>query len=65
MIALVFQSLLTVVFVSETGFGLATRDQFMAFGFYFIALAIIFLIASFVNLLFYRRHNTFIVSAAQ
>jgi solute carrier family 19 (thiamine transporter), member 2/3 len=53
--ALVVQTILTVVVISETGLGLSKRGQFLVFGGYFVALAVIFLIGSFVKLFLNRR----------
>jgi len=40
--ALIFQSILTFVVISESGFSLDPRGQFIVFGFYFIMLSIIY-----------------------
>ncbi|KAG5668689.1 hypothetical protein PVAND_016618 [Polypedilum vanderplanki] len=54
LIALVAQTIFTVVFVTETAsFSLDPRQQFMVFGFYFIVLFAIFLIFSVVK--FFRK----------
>lgn len=53
--ALVIQTVLTVVVISETGFGLSTRHQFSVFGGYFVVLAVIFLIGSFAKLYINRK----------
>lgn len=55
LLALVIQTLLTVVVISETGLGLSTRLQFLVFGGYFVTLAIIFLIGSFTKLYINRK----------
>lgn len=44
--ALIFQTILTMVVVSETGLGLATREQFIVFGGYFVGLGLIYGIAA-------------------
>lgn len=51
--ALIFQSLLTVVAI--TWLGLSTRDQFLIYGLYFIALSLIFFISSICKKLFCRK----------
>lgn len=53
--ALVIQTVLTVTIVSESGLGLSPRNQFLVFGGYFVALAIIFLLASFVKFFVQNR----------
>lgn len=55
--ALIFQSLLT--FFVITWLGLSTRDQFLIYGFYFVALSIIYLITSIVKLIFFRSSNEY------
>lgn len=55
--ALVIQTVLTVTIVSESGLGLSPRNQFLVFGGYFVALAIIFLLASFVKFLVQNRRK--------
>lgn len=42
MLSLVFQSLLTVIVISENGFALDPRNQFIVYGGYFIGLALIY-----------------------
>lgn len=37
--ALVFQTILTIVVISESGFALGSRDQFLVYGGYFIVLS--------------------------
>lgn len=47
--ALIFQSILTLVVVSESGLGLNTRDQFVVFGGYFVVLGCIYGVAGVVS----------------
>lgn len=56
LIALLFQTIMTVVIVSETGLKLDPKGQFMVFGAYFIVLSVLFLIASIIQTVFCRRH---------
>lgn len=64
LIALAFQSILTVVVI--TLLGLNTREQFFVYGAYFVVLSAIYLITSLVNLLIahkrLRRENQLSVS---
>lgn len=53
--ALIVQSVLTVVVISETGLELSPRSQFFVFGSYFVVLAIIFFIGSVVKVFCLRR----------
>lgn len=55
LMALVFQTIMTVVIVSETGFGLDPRGQFLVFGGYFVGLSILFLLASLIQVVFCKR----------
>jgi thiamine transporter 2/3 len=48
-LALLFQSLLTVIFISESGFALSTRGQFKAYGGYFLCLGGIFLVTALIK----------------
>ncbi|XP_032593426.1 thiamine transporter 1 isoform X2 [Drosophila grimshawi] len=57
LLALVFQSLLTVIVVSETGFELAPVGQYTVYAFYFIAVAIIYLISVLTEHLWNRRYE--------
>lgn len=59
LLALVFQTILTVVVI--TWFGLSTREQFLVYGCYFIALALIYLITSIAKLVFCRNVNRYSV----
>ncbi|XP_073832376.1 thiamine transporter 1-like [Musca autumnalis] len=45
MLALIFQTVLTLVVISENGFALSTKGQFTVYAFYFIAVGIIYFIA--------------------
>jgi len=58
-LALVVQSILTVVVI--TGLGLSTRNQFLVYGCYFIALAVIYLVTSIVQLIVRRRRHLYVV----
>lgn len=53
LIALVFQTILTVVVI--TSFSLSTRDQFLVYGLYFIGLSLIYLVTSLATLIFCRN----------
>lgn len=57
LLALVIQVILTVVVISESGLELSPRKQFLVFGGYFVVLAIIFLLGSFVKLCVQRRNK--------
>lgn len=48
MYALAFQTILTVVVISKDGFELQTRDQFIVYGYYFIALGALYFVATIV-----------------
>ncbi|XP_039439306.1 thiamine transporter 1-like isoform X3 [Culex pipiens pallens] len=49
-VALVFQSILTVVVISESGLALTPRGQFKVYGGFFLALAVIYLVPATVSL---------------
>lgn len=49
MLALMFQAILTVAVISKSGFELNAREQFVVYGIYFIALAVIYGITSIVS----------------
>ncbi|EDS43661.1 conserved hypothetical protein [Culex quinquefasciatus] len=49
-VALVFQSILTVVVISESGLALTPRGQFKVYGGYFLVLAVIYLVPATVSL---------------
>lgn len=49
MLALLFQAILTVAVISESGFELKAREQFVVYGGYFIALAVIYGITGIVS----------------
>lgn len=53
--ALVIQTILTVVLVSDSGLGLSPRRQFLVFGSYFIGLACIYLVGSIVKLFIKKK----------
>ncbi|XP_030383219.1 thiamine transporter 1-like [Scaptodrosophila lebanonensis] len=50
--ALILQTILTIVVVTDSGFGLSLRGQYMAYGFYFLGVAALFLFFQFLTLLF-------------
>ncbi|XP_026482359.1 thiamine transporter 1-like [Ctenocephalides felis] len=56
MYALAFQTILTVVVISKDGFELQTRDQFIVYGYYFIALGALYFVATIV-IYFIRPKN--------
>ncbi|XP_034665942.1 thiamine transporter 1 [Drosophila subobscura] len=60
LIALIFQSLLTMIFVTDTGFELDPVGQFTAYAFYFIGAAVLYLISVLVEYIWcmYRASNT-------
>lgn len=47
--ALIFQTIMTVVVISESGFALDPRGQFLVYGSYFIFLSALFLVASLIK----------------
>ncbi|CRK86357.1 CLUMA_CG000202, isoform A [Clunio marinus] len=49
LLALVIQTIMTIVIISESGLELSPRNQFLVFGSYFVVLSAIFLIASFLK----------------
>ncbi|XP_053957679.1 thiamine transporter 1 [Anastrepha ludens] len=50
--ALVLQTILTLVVVTDTGYGLTPRDQYFMYGCYFIVLALMYFVAVFIRILF-------------
>lgn len=50
LMALAFQSLLTLAVISESGLELGARPQFMVYGGYFVTLGIIYSIAGVVRI---------------
>ncbi|XP_033232517.1 thiamine transporter 1 isoform X1 [Drosophila pseudoobscura] len=54
LIALIFQSLLTMIFVTETGFELDAVGQYTAYAFYFICVGVLYLISVLVEYLWFR-----------
>lgn len=42
LLALVFQAILTLVVISESGFALGPRDQFVVYSGYFVVLAFVY-----------------------
>lgn len=55
LLALVIQTILTIVTISETGLELSSRNQFLVFGSYFIVLALIYLVGAVVKLVTRRK----------
>ncbi|KAH8351294.1 hypothetical protein KR084_003028 [Drosophila pseudotakahashii] len=53
-VALIFQSLLTMIFVTDTGFELDAVGQYTAYAFYFIAVGVLYLISVLVEWLVFR-----------
>lgn len=53
LVALTFQSLLTMIFVTETGFELSPVGQYTAYAFYFIAVAVLYLISVLVEYIWF------------
>lgn len=51
MMALVFQTILTVTVISENGLNLGARSQFMVYAGYFVALAVIYGITGIIRLI--------------
>lgn len=54
--ALLFQTILTVTVISESGFNLGARPQFMVYGGYFIALAVIYGITGLIRLVWKNQN---------
>ncbi|XP_034472796.1 thiamine transporter 1 [Drosophila innubila] len=44
LIALLLQSILTLIFVTDTGFGLPPKDQYIVYGSYFLIMSVIYLL---------------------
>lgn len=59
LIALIFQTILTVVVI--TWLALNTRDQFFVYGMYFVALSIVYFVAALVKLIFCKRTEQYSV----
>ncbi|XP_017092065.2 thiamine transporter 1 [Drosophila bipectinata] len=53
LVALTFQSLLTMIFVTETGFELSPVGQYTAYAFYFIAVGVLYLISVLVEYIWF------------
>ncbi|KAH8420893.1 hypothetical protein KR222_008440 [Zaprionus bogoriensis] len=58
LLALIFQSLLTIIVISETGFALNPVDQYTVYAFYFIAVAVIYCISVAVEHLFQHSRSS-------
>lgn len=48
LVSLLFQSILTLIFVTDTGFGLPPKDQYIVFGSYFLIISAIYLFIVFI-----------------
>lgn len=59
LVALIFQTILTVVVI--TYLGLSTRDQFLVYGIYFVVLSGMYLVTALVKLIFCRNSNNYAV----
>lgn len=57
LLALVFQTILTIVVIQWLG--LSTREQFLVYGFYFVGLSVIYFIFAVVQLLFCKRREQY------
>uniref|UniRef100_A0A1I8PS62 Uncharacterized protein n=1 Tax=Stomoxys calcitrans TaxID=35570 RepID=A0A1I8PS62_STOCA len=59
MIALIFQTIITLVIISEGGLALSTKGQFTVYAFYFIAVGIIYFTAVVIEYFIrkYRKNN--------
>ncbi|XP_067626142.1 thiamine transporter 1 isoform X2 [Eurosta solidaginis] len=51
LVALILQVILTVVVVTDNGYGLKPRQQFLIYGIYFIVLAVMYFVAVFMRIL--------------
>ncbi|KAH8358648.1 hypothetical protein KR093_001516 [Drosophila rubida] len=58
LLALVFQSLLTIIVVSETGFALNPVGQYTVYAFYFIAVSVIYFISVTIEHFWQRSKST-------
>ncbi|XP_063704597.1 thiamine transporter 1-like [Culicoides brevitarsis] len=56
-LALVFQTVLTILVTSESGFALDVRQQFVTFGGYFMGLSVIYIIVAVVQFVLKRTRN--------
>ncbi|EDX13436.1 thiamine transporter 1 [Drosophila simulans] len=54
-VALIFQSLLTMIFVTDTGFELDPAGQYTAYAFYFIGVGVLYLISVLIEYLMCRN----------
>lgn len=59
--ALVLQTILTLVVVTDTGYGLKPREQFFIYGCYFIVVAIMYFGAVFLQILFKKSRRRYLV----
>jgi solute carrier family 19 (thiamine transporter), member 2/3 len=55
LVAVLIQTLLTILVISETGFALDPRGQFFVYGSYFVALAIVYGIKALLNCVLIRK----------
>lgn len=58
MMALVLQTILTLVVISDAGFALTTKGQFTVYAFYFIVISILYLISVLVEFLVAKRSKS-------
>lgn len=57
LLALIFQTILTVIFVSENGFALDIRNQFIVSGGYFLVLGGLYFLVGVIKNLYNKRHE--------
>lgn len=59
LMALLFQTILTIVVITESGFALGSQDQFLVYGGYFIVLSVIYGLYGVGRLVWhrYRKNN--------
>lgn len=54
LLALILQTIMTLIFVADTGLALSPRQQFEVYGFYFIALAGVYGLTGVITLIISR-----------
>ncbi|XP_016983272.1 thiamine transporter 1 [Drosophila rhopaloa] len=57
LVALIFQSLLTMIFVTDTGFELDPVGQYTVYAFYFIAVGVLYLISVLIEYIWFRDND--------
>lgn len=62
LLALVFQTIMTIVVIADAGLGLDPRGQFTVFGSYFLVLAIIYGIVATISFAYSRRNKEITVT---